>query len=171
MPSCVVEPRVTRTLSVVPEPTLGADLEEKKPLDDFKVLQQVNYHSHWKGNHGAVFCKIYLSTKSRIAILANVVTCDYLERSSARVHLQSNLPERTSNTVERHLTPRLARKVTLKSNRQYQQQQSKSICDHVSTGTRKFVYDRTGTRDVRGNSKDDKTCTRQLMRNSVSHAD
>ena len=50
--------------------------------------------------------KIIQSTRSRIAILANEVTCNHLERSCAsRVHLQSNLSERRSNTVRKTLNP------------------------------------------------------------------
>ena len=69
------------------------------------------------------------------------------------------------------LSTRPAPKVTLKSNLQSQQQQQQSICDDVSTSTRKLAHDRTGTRDVRGNTTDDQTSTRKLVQNSVSLVD
>ena len=77
--------------------------------------------------------KIIPSTRSRIAIRANKVTCDHRTRSCAsRVHLQSNLSERTSNTGRRLSTPRPAPKVALKSNwHSQQQQQQQSICVDV----------------------------------------
>ena len=64
---------------------------------------------------------------------------------------------------ERLSTPRPAPKVTLKSNWHSQQQQS--LCDDVSTGTRRFVREgQSGIRDVRGYTTDDQTCTRRLVR-------
>ena len=65
---------------------------------------------------------------------------------------------------ERVSTPRPAPKVTLKSNWQsqlQQQQQQQSVCDDVSTNTRKFVTDQTGIRDVRGYTTDYRTGTRK----------
>ena len=50
--------------------------------------------------------KLVPSTRPRIAILANKVTCDHLEQSCAgRLHLQSNLSERRSNTIRKTLYP------------------------------------------------------------------
>ena len=55
-------------------------------------------------------------------------------------------------------TPRPAPKVTLKCNwHSQQQQQQQSLCDDVSTSTRKLVTGQSGIRDVRGNTRDSKT--------------
>ena len=82
------------------------------------------------------------STRSRIAILANEVTCDHRTQSCAsRLHLQSSLSKRRSNTVRKTLNLRPAPKVTLKSNWHSQQQQQQSLCDDVSTSTRRLVRD------------------------------
>ena len=74
---------------------------------------------------------------------------------------------------ERLSTPRLAQKVTLKSNWQSHQQQQlqQSVCDDVLTSTSKLVRDQTGIRDVRGHTTDDQTCTEKLVRFSVSPVD
>ena len=107
-----------------------------------------------------------VGTRTRFAFLADEVTRHHCTQSCAsRLHLQSYVSQkRRSNIVRkdsRLSTLRLAPKVTLKSNRQSQQQQS--ICEDV-TCTRKFVHDRTEIRDVRGHTTDDQTSTRRLAR-------
>ena len=60
---------------------------------------------------------------------------------------------------ERLSTPRPAPKVTLKSN-WHSQQHQESICNGVSTSTRRLVRERqAGIRAVRGYTKDDQTST------------
>ena len=73
----------------------------EEPSDDFTILQKVHHHSNWKRNQNAVYwVKFIPSTRARIAILANDVTSNTRTQSSAgRLHLQSNLSERRSNTV------------------------------------------------------------------------
>ena len=69
--------------------------------------------------------KIFQSTRSRIAILADEITCNNRTQSCAgRLHLHRNLWKRRESTLfERLSTPRPAPKVTLKSNWQPQEQQ------------------------------------------------
>ena len=113
----------------------GGDSDEEEPRDDYTVPQKVCYHSYWKRKQDAVYwVKKILSTRSRIAILADEVTCSHRERSCAsRLHLQSSLSKRRSNTVRKTLNPTTRAKVTLKANCNSQQQ---SICDDVSTSTK-----------------------------------
>ena len=60
-------------------------------------------------------------------------------------------------------TPRPAPKSTRESNWQPQEQQS--LCDDVSTSSKKLVTDQTGKRDVRSHTTGDQTSTRKLVRN------
>ena len=60
-------------------------------------------------------------------------------------------------------TPRPAPKSTLETNWQSKGQQS--LCDDVSTSSKKLVTDQTGIRDVKGYTTDDQTNTRKLVRN------
>ena len=94
-----------QTIFFTPLNPFGGDPEKRRRTrDDYTVPQKVHYHSHWKRDQDAVYWVIIPSTRSVIAILANKVTCDHLERSRAnRVHLQSNLSVRRSNIVRKTL--------------------------------------------------------------------
>ena len=65
----------------------------EEPRDDFTIPQKVHRHSNRKRNQDAVYLvKLFPSTRSRIAILANEVTCINRTQSSAsRLHQQSYL--------------------------------------------------------------------------------
>ena len=52
--------------------------------------------------------------------------------------------------------------MTLESN-WHSQPQQQSLCDDVSTSTRKLITGQSGIRDVRGNTTDDQTSTRKLV--------
>ena len=135
----------------------------------------MHYHSHWKRNQDAFFGQNYPEHKikdsnfdkqnSHVIILNDLVPAECIYK------VISQNGDRT--LFERLSTPRLAPKVTLNSNWQshQQQQHQQSICDVVSTSTRKLVHDRTGIRDVRGNMTDDQTSTRKLVQYSVSLVD
>ena len=94
-----------QTIFFTPLDPFGGDCNEEEPSDDYTIPQKVHYHSHWTRNQDALYClKSLRSTRSRIAILANKVSCDLRTRSCAsRVHLQNNLSERRSNTVRQTL--------------------------------------------------------------------
>ena len=55
--------------------------------------------------------------------------------------------------------------MTLESN-WHSQPQQQSLCDDVSTSTRKLITGQSGIRDVRGNTTDDQTSKRKLVRDS-----
>ena len=55
--------------------------------------------------------------------------------------------------------------MTLESN-WHSQPQQQSLCDDVSTSTRKLITGQSGIRDVRGNATDGQTGTRKLVRDS-----
>ena len=72
---------------------------------------------------------------------------------------------------ERRSTPRPGPKVKLKSN-WHSQQQQQSLCDDVSTSTRRLVREgQSGIRDVRGCTTDDQTSTRTLVQDLETAVD
>ena len=80
----------------------GEDSDEEEPRDDYTVLQKVHNHTNnCKRNQDAVYwVKLSPSSRSRIAILANEVTCNHRTQSCAsRLHLQR------SNNVRKTLNP------------------------------------------------------------------
>ena len=120
--------------------------------------------------------KIFQSTRSRIAILADEITCNNRTQSCAgRLHLHRNLWKRRESTLfERLSTPRPAPKVTLKSNWQSQQQQQQQpLSGDVPSSSGKSVAVETGKRDVRGNATEDLglSNSRKQVRHSVSLVD
>ena len=122
-----------QTVFFTPLNSFGGDSDEEETGDGHTVPQKVHYQSHWKRNQDAVhWVKLSRAQDQRIAFLASEVTCNHRTRSH-RVISQNG--DRT--LFERLSTSRPAPKVKLKSNWHSQQQQS--ICDDVSTSTRKLV--------------------------------
>ena len=122
-----------QTVFFTPLNPFGGDSDEEEPGDDHTVPQKVHYQSHGKRNQDAVYwVKLSRAQDQRIAFLASEVTCNHRTRSY-RVICQNG--DRT--LFERLSTSRPAPKVKMKSNWHSQQQQS--ICDDVSTSTRKLV--------------------------------
>ena len=158
-----VERKATKgrqTVFFTPLNPSGGDSDEEEPRDDYTVPQKVQYHSHcwiklsWAQDQGLQFWQ----TKSHAIIAHSPVPAD--------LHLLISKTEieycpKDSQTLDS--TPRPAPKVSLKSNLHSQQQQQ-SLCDDVSTGTRRLVRDsQSGRRDVRGYTTDDQTGTRRLV--------
>ena len=107
------------------------------------ITQEVHYHSNWKRNQDAVYwAKLsraqdrglqFWQTKSHAIFVQGPVPADCI----CRVISQNG----DRILFERLSTPRPAPKVTLKSTCHSQQQQQQSLCDDVSTSTRKLVRD------------------------------
>ena len=129
---------------------------KKKRRDDHTVPQKVHYHSHWKHHQDAVYwVKLSRAQDQGLQCNSGPVPADCICR------VISQIGDRM--LFERHSTPRPAPKVTLKTNCQSQQQQS--VCDDVSTCTRRLVREsHPGIRDVRGYITDDQTTTRRFVR-------
>ena len=95
-----------QTIFFTPLNPFGGDSDEEEPRDDYTIPQKVHYHSIGNVIRCRLLGKIIPSTRSRIAILANEVTCNHRTQSCAsRLHLQSNLSKRRSNTVRKTLNP------------------------------------------------------------------
>ena len=96
-----------QTVFFTPLNPFGGDSDEEELHDDDTVPQKVYYHSHWKRNQDAVYWRnIIQSTRSRIAILADEVSCNHRSQSCAsRLHSQSFFSKRRSNTVRKTLNP------------------------------------------------------------------
>ena len=106
----------------------------------------------------------FWQTKSRATIVHNLVPAECIHK------VISQKGDRT--LFDRLSTPQPASKVTLESNwHSQQQQQQQSMCDVVSTSTRKLVTGRTGIRDVRGCTTDDQISTRKFVQNPEPHVD
>ena len=115
--------------------------------------------------------EIVQTTRSRIAILANTVTCDHRAQSCAsRLHLQSYFSKQRSNTVRK----------TLNRHDQRQKSHSKAIGNRSSSNSSSSRFVMTcrlaqgnmcttglGTRHVRGNTTDDQTSTRKLVQGKL----
>ena len=83
--------------------TLLVEIPTKKNLVMITQLQPQSLETY---SGCRLLDKIIPSTRSRIAILADEVTCSHRERSCAsRLHLQSYLSKGRSNTVRKTLNP------------------------------------------------------------------
>ena len=93
-------------LSSTPLHLCGRDSDEEESSDDH-ATPQMHYHSHWKRNQDAVYwVKLAQAQGQGLQFWANNVTCDHRTRSCAsRVHQQSDLSERRSNTVRQIFHP------------------------------------------------------------------
>ena len=105
----------------------------------------------------------FWKTKSHAIIVHNPVPADC-------IYIVISQKKGDRILFERLSTPRHAPKVTLKSI-WHSQQQQQPLSDDVSTSTRKLVAGQTGKRDVTGNTTDDQTSTRKLVRDSESAVD
>ena len=126
----------------------GGDSDEAELRDGHTVPQRVHYHSHWKRNQNAVYW-VKLSraqdqglqlwqTKSHAIIVHDLVPAECIFKAISQ--------NGDRILFERLSTPRPAPKVTLRFNWQSQQQQQ-SICDDVSTRTRRLHREsQSGTR-------------------------
>ena len=112
------------------------------------------------------------STRQRITILADKVSCHYcIQLCASRLHLQSE-----GSSFERLSTPRPAPKIVLESawqSQQQQQQQQQDTSESGSSGTRKLVQRVEKVereREERGNPTDDPELpsARKLKRSTES---
>ena len=143
----------------------GGDSDEEEPRDDYTVPQKVRYHSHWKRNQDAAYWVKksraqdqglqFWQMKSHAVIVNDPVPADCIYRvisqSGDRILFERlNPTTRAKSHTERKLAIAAA---------------AAAVC-HDVTGARRLVREsQCGTRDVRGNTTDDQTCTRRLVRN------
>ena len=125
-----------QTVFFTPLNPFGGDSDEEEPRDDCaaQFLGKVHCHSHWKRNQDAVYW-IKLSRAQDQGL-------QFWQPKSHAIIVHGPVPG-DRIVFERLSTPRPAPKVTLKSNghSQLQLQQQQSICDDVSTSTRRLVRD------------------------------
>ena len=134
-----------QTVFLTPLNPFGGDSDCEEPSDDCTVPQKVHCHCHWKhdqdGVHWVTWSRAqdqglqFVQPKSHAIIVHNLVPAECIYKVISQI--------RGRPLFERLSTPRPVPQVTLKSHWQSQQQQQ-SICDDVSTSTRKLVTDQTG---------------------------
>ena len=118
-----------QTIFFTPLNPFGVNPDEEAPSDDFTIPRKVQYHSNWKHDQDAVnWVKLsraqdqglrFWQTKSRAIIVRNPMPADCIYRV---------ISQNGGRTLSARLsTPRLAPKVTLRSNWQSQQQQRQSL--------------------------------------------
>ena len=135
-----------QTVFLSPLNPFGGDSDCEEPSDVCAVPQKVHCHSHCKHNQDGVHWVTwsraqdqglqFVQPKSHAIIVHNLVPAECIYKVISQI--------RGRPLFERLSTPRPVPQVTLKSHWQSQQQQQQSICDDVSTSTRKLVTDQTG---------------------------